>query len=118
MNRKATAKIIIAVLIIVLGAVVAYLGGTGELVDFDVYYTSHETYGGDAYTGIQNAAANTANNVNRLGLFMSNTVEYMFLFGGILIALLGAYMLCASIPDKRKVEVKASPYTTVATDNN
>lgn len=29
-------------------------------------YTSHEIYGGDAYTGIQNAAADAANNISTL----------------------------------------------------
>jgi hypothetical protein len=39
-------------------------------------YVSHSSYGGDAYTGIQNAAASTANNVMslihlvQLGLFV------------------------------------------------
>ncbi|MGN1206778.1 MAG: hypothetical protein ACI4SP_00605 [Eubacteriales bacterium] len=37
--------------------------GTGLFVD------SH-TYGGDAYTGIQNAAADTANRVVRLGIIV------------------------------------------------
>lgn len=32
----------------------------------DGYWESSERYGGDAYTGIQNAAAQTANNVNDL----------------------------------------------------
>lgn len=34
---------------------------------YNGYYTSSLSYGGDAYTGIQNAAARTANQVMHLG---------------------------------------------------
>ena len=44
-------------------------------------YVSYETYGGDAYTGIQNAAADTANNINDLisviGYATSTLINYM-----------------------------------------
>lgn len=56
-------KIIIGITIIFLGvnipddSYVSYSGDSSEI----------EKYGGDAYTGIQNAAATTANNVNELG---------------------------------------------------
>lgn len=40
---------------------------------------SHKTYGGDAYTGIQNAAASIANNVISLGFY----VGLILLFGGL-----------------------------------
>lgn len=32
-------------------------------ISYYISYVRHETYGGDAYTGIQNAAADTANNI-------------------------------------------------------
>ena len=37
-----------------------------ESLDSDAYSEHNSTYGGDAYTGIQNAAAQTANNVKAL----------------------------------------------------
>lgn len=51
--------IILGVLTIVL-AFVVFSKGVG-------YYESNMSYGGDAYTGIQNAAAQTANNVKYVG---------------------------------------------------
>ena len=57
----------------------------------------YETYGGDAYTGIQNAAADTANNIKALiGLIGSSTstlINYM----GYLIFTIGALLFVVSI---------------------
>lgn len=52
--------------------IVCYVMNTGS-------YESSETYGGDAYTGIQNAAAQTANNVQYL------TAAVKFGFGSVLL---------------------------------
>ena len=48
-------------------------------------YESNSSYGGDAYTGIQNAAATTANNVDDLGEFLSDTVHIVGCLGGMLL---------------------------------
>ena len=56
-------------LIAVLALVFAIVTGILSVIMFDssaIGYTAHEAYGGDAYTGIQNAAADTANSVRRL----------------------------------------------------
>lgn len=56
-------KLIIGISIIFLGINMpddAYISYGGKFSDI-------EKYGGDAYTGIQNAAATTGNNVNELG---------------------------------------------------
>lgn len=56
-------------LIAVLALVFAIVTGILSVIMFDssaIGYTAHEVYGGDAYTGIQNAAADTANSVRRL----------------------------------------------------
>lgn len=45
-------------------------------------YVNFEKYGGDAYTGIQNAAADTANNI----LCLNETIQIMF---GILLIVIG-----------------------------
>lgn len=46
------------------------------------YYVSNSSYGGDAYTGIQNAAAETANNVIYLGdMIQLGLFAVLFAFG-------------------------------------
>ena len=54
--------IAIAFAIVVISQATSYYVGS---------YTWYETYGGDAYTGIQNAAADTANNV----YYLNNNLE-------------------------------------------
>ena len=60
-------------------------------------YVSYETYGGDAYTGIQNAAADTANNINDLisviGYATSTLINYM----GYLIFTIGVLLFVVGI---------------------
>ena len=50
-------------------------------------YESSYTYGGDAYTGIQNAAAQTANNVSYLGDIAKFGFGSILLIAGILMIL-------------------------------
>jgi len=57
-----------------------------------------EAYGGDAYTGIQNAAAQTANNVQALARIAR------FGFGSVL-TVGGAAMVVCGIPTKEKMQV-------------
>ena len=48
-------------------AIVVFSGGGSGVGDMDTgTFTSHKSYGGDAYTGIQQAAADTARNVTKL----------------------------------------------------
>ncbi|MBE6618598.1 MAG: hypothetical protein E7626_02285 [Ruminococcaceae bacterium] len=61
--------------IIVSGIVFSENGGT---------YTKRFTYGGDAYTGIQNAAANTSNNVALLHNLVALVSGYAFLIVGLI----------------------------------
>lgn len=50
-------------------------------------YETHNSYGGDAYTGIQNASATTANNVASLESKLSECFScYFFVNGAILTA--------------------------------
>ena len=58
-------KIIIGVVVIALGMNFAAAEDRSGIITG--LYTAKETYGGDAYTGIQNAAATAGNNVNALG---------------------------------------------------
>ena len=54
------------------------------------YYESNISYGGDAYTGIQNAAAQTANNIT----YMAEILRGSF---GTLFALLGGGLLSTGL---------------------
>ncbi len=45
---------------------------------------ANNMYGGDAYTGIQNAAAQTANNVQKLGYIMRDGLGYLLIAIGII----------------------------------
>ena len=81
-------------------------------------YESSETYGGDAYTGIQNAAAQTANNVyymNKnlvaLGTCIATTGGFFFLLVAMTFALIGVKELglLNEAPAQEVVEVAAAP---------
>lgn len=58
------------------------------------------TYGGDAYTGIQNASANAANNIAILGSIAIKAVSIFFVIFGILIA------LCFIIKTIKEIKLK------------
>lgn len=62
------------------------------------YYESSYSYGGDAYTGIQNAAAQTANNVKYVGEMIRFAMGSMMLVMG-LAMLLGS--LCIRVEKKK-----------------
>ena len=68
---KASGSIIVGIISIIL-AIVCFASDTGD-------WEKESTYGGDAYTGIQNAGAVTANNVRCVAQIAS------FGFGSILL---------------------------------
>lgn len=84
-------------LLCVVGAVSIILGIIMFTKD-DGAWERSETYGGDAYTGIQNAAAQTANNVQALARIAR------FGFGSVL-TVGGAAMVVCGIPTKEKMQV-------------
>ena len=49
-----------------------------------------QTYGGDAYTGIQNAAASTSNNTYRVGENISNLAKCITTISGFMFIIVGA----------------------------
>ena len=67
-------------------------------------YTGYETYGGDAYTGIQNAAARTANNVQDLLYIQRCGFGSVLLVSGLTLCAVGG---CA-VFDKGQDGTKAS----------
>lgn len=54
-------------------------------------------YGGDAYTGIQNAAAATARNINMLGDLISKAASSFFIIVGIILIAIGIIGLIEAI---------------------
>lgn len=72
------------------------------------YYEGNSTYGGDAYTGIQNAAAQTANNIKYVG-------EMIRFALGSLLLVLGLAMLLGSLCIRTSKKAAASlPQTAPA----
>lgn len=47
------------------------------------------SYGGDAYTGIQNAAATAARNIDELGDFMAEAMSSFFIIGSLILIAIG-----------------------------
>lgn len=84
-NAKKTkiVNIISAIVGIVCGIVM--IGESFNMRYFYGTWVSKETYGGDAYTGIQNAAADTANNIKGLISEISHIAEQFFFVAGLLI---------------------------------
>lgn len=72
-------------------------------------YESNHSYGGDAYTGIQNAAAQAANNVQDVGRLLRTALGYGFLLQG---AILLSVAICIDVPKKVKPQpVVEQPFT-------
>ena len=124
-------KKIICIIGIIVGIFVTYLGISYEPYNYVDYFGSDlyvneqkKTYGGDAYTGIQNAAvesalasAETANNINALGETVSkgfnktlneiNKINCLLLaFAGFSMVLISSYKLtdCFSKSKKKLTE--------------
>lgn len=70
----------------------------GVYVDFtDGNYMLKETYGGDAYTGIQNAAAQTANNIIYLNTNLGIATRQFCTCMGYLLCIVGALLLIVGV---------------------
>lgn len=66
--------------------------GAARTFTADDYRTSYEYYGGDAYTGIQQAVADTSKNLCEIGNMLENFFNYTYVFLGISIVIVGTYM--------------------------
>ena len=78
-------------------------------VDYDYgSYTSMHTYGGDAYTGIQNAAANTGNNIRYLNQNLEDMTKSLQVCFGFVLLVTGLIVLWIGLKDcltKKQEEV-------------
>ena len=88
--EKSKAQKVICVFGVILGIVCIILA---TQLNFSSGYVSWKEYGGDAYTGIQNAAAATANNVDSLGDFLEEATSMFFIVMGVGIILISLYKL-------------------------
>ena len=66
-------------------------------------------YGGDAYTGIQNAAAQTANNVTYVGDILAEGFSYLFLLAGFILLACGLYQVIRKDTPVRVVDTNVAP---------
>ena len=72
-------------------------------------FESSKSYGGDAYTGIQNAAAQTANNVQDVGEMIRTGLGCILILHG---AILLSVAICIDVPKKEKIQpVAEQPFT-------
>ena len=79
-------------------------------------YTGHENdnaYGGDAYTGIQNAAAQTANNVAAVGNGLEEIFCYSMVFTGLAFIGCGLIPIAKILVYKGKLDKKPAPSITI-----
>lgn len=83
--KKNNMRIIASILLIVAGVIALYFAVTALTFDHGSSVSS-QAYGGDAYTGIQNAAAATANNVKYLIQMVSKAL------GGVLLSMSVAFI--------------------------
>lgn len=81
-KSKPIGRIIFSIISIVGGIVSIILGLSIEIPSYT--YTPLNQYGGDAYTGIQNAAASTANRVGGVNKTLCLGFKYVLITAGIL----------------------------------
>ena len=119
-KRSFVLKLISAILLFVLGATVLILGIAEETGGYYYYdYIYELTYDGDAFTGIQNATADTANNVGRLGYLIEGIVEQLYILSGILLIIIAMYWLaCALAIDKKMLPKSETSLDTLAKYKN
>ena len=92
-------------------------GATGGSYGLGLAYEepSHQYYGGDAYTGIQNAAADTAYNVAKVGRIVSyfqtsmiHQAENIYIWAGVALMIVGIYLVGCTFssyePKAKKVQ--------------
>lgn len=85
------------------------------IYDYDVGLPeSYKSYGGDAYTGIQQAAAQTANNVFNLAEIVQTGFAFILLIHG---GILSSISLCIEIPKKAKNQVAGEQITDNQSDS-
>ena len=113
-------KLIASIAIIILGIIVMMMGTFNNAAYYYGVYTSYEYYGGDAYTGIQQAVADTSKNVDRLGDLICSVTNNTYLYAGLIIIALGIYMIgntFANFELEKKETPKVEPVVNPSQDD-
>lgn len=89
-------------------AIVLFAGGGASVKDMDTgTYTSYSYYGGDAYTGIQQAAADTSRNVRSLASIVKTGFQGVSGTGmGYLLLIIGIWLIAHSLHTLNEMEVR------------
>lgn len=92
-NSLSAGKIIFSIFNILTGALSVFLGILISVMGSGTYVSS-QSYGGDAYTGIQNAAAATARNVTNVSDILQAGFSSILIVFGLALAFSAALKLC------------------------
>ena len=118
MNTKLLTKIhglllsVTGIISIIFGAVCgeAHMPGGVQATEY--------TYGGDAYTGIQNAAAQTANNVRHLSYdidalkdVVTEGFRFVLIITGLVLIITGVFKILKALAQKDTPEIAVSAYS-------
>ena len=105
--KNAVSKVLIFVgIVAIVLAIVCYVADPGS-------YEPQERYGGDAYTGIQNAAATTATNVRDIGRIMRLGFGSVLLISGLAMAGIGAAKLSESGKEPEFASMNSNPIVKI-----
>lgn len=86
--KSTKAKKLVLIIIGIIALIFATLMSNADCGNFESSYT----YGGDAYTGIQNAAAQTANNIKDLAVITSAGFSFLFALIGLILIAYGIFL--------------------------
>ena len=92
-------KLIASIIIMALGGIM-FIIGIGRGLNAYTVSSWYESYGGDAYTGIQNALSDAASYVDYVVSTVEDIACTFFIFVGIIVIGLGLYVLGTAIADK------------------
>ena len=96
-KKKVKLSFLIAGAVAIISAFIIFIADKG-------YYVDYISYGGDAYTGIQNAAARTGSNVNDLAAIVSKGFSAVLLVIGILLVGIGTSIKEENLFEKNNVK--------------
>lgn len=95
---KKNFKLFVGIILAILGIIAIIMGNS---VNYYGGYELESKYGGDAYTGIQNAAAQTANNVYNFGNYHEEVYASFMAFIGISLLASGGLVISYQIVDNK-----------------
>lgn len=117
MNRQKIKNNLPGIALICIGilSIILAISCLNKTYGFDILgWVKHETYGGDAYTGIQNATATTANYIHALhsdaqilATILQTGFGDILLIGGFVITLYGIHQILKNKTTEPKLEEKS-----------